>query len=144
MTENCWYKILSNTSPQRPVSLDDLLPSDRGSKPNGKVLFPEMAMPPSLALWEREAGSPTHIGIRIHEPPECTFKVARLLAAAAIERNVFPVILSRVDYCGFEQFGFRIERIPDEQSAAQAAEEEIRKFWDLAIIIDGHEVDLLS
>ncbi len=110
----------------------------------GNVLFPKMDLLPSSALWEREAGNHTYIGIRIYEPPESSYKVARLLAAAAIERSVFPIILSRTDYCGFEQFGFRIERIPDDEPAARAAEEEIRKFWDLAIIIDGHEVGLLG
>lgn len=144
MTGNVWFDILSRASPNRPEPLDDLVNDNRASQPRGKVIFPQMDLTPSVALWEREPGGPIHIGVRIFEPPEAPYSVARLLAAAAMERDVFPVLLSRVDYCGFERFGFRVERIPDEPTAAEAAEEEIRKYWDLAIIIDGHEIGLLS
>ena len=140
MTENHWYQILSNTTPERPVDLDDLIVPNREGKVCGELLFPNMNLLPSTVLWEREAESHTNIGVRIHKAPEAVCDIARRLSAAAIERNVVPIILSRVDHCGFEQFGFRVERIPDEELAAQAAEEEIRKFWALAIIIDGHDV----
>ncbi|MCG7519804.1 hypothetical protein [Ruegeria sp. Ofav3-42] len=144
MTDNVWFDILSRASPNRPVPLDDLVNESHASQPCGKVIFPQMDLTPSAALWEREPGGPIHIGVRIIEPPEAPYSVARLLASAAMERDVYPVILSRVDYCGFERFGFRVERIPDKPAAAEAAEEEIRKYWDLAIIIDGHEIGLLS
>lgn len=144
MTENVWFEILGRTSPERPVQLDELVADTGASRPRGNVVFPELGSTPSVALWDRETGGPTHIGIRILEPPESACNVARRLAAAALERGVFPVILSRVDCCGLERFGFRVERIPEDATAAKAAEEEIRKFWDLAIIIDGHEIGLLS
>ncbi|WP_170330819.1 hypothetical protein [Ruegeria arenilitoris] len=144
MTDTFWYEIFGRTSPKQPVQLDALVADNHTPNPRGKVVFPEMGIVPSVALWEREAGSPVHIGIRILEPPKSVHNVSRLLAAAALEREVFPVILSRIDYSGFEQFGFRVERIPDEPVAAQAAEEEIRKFWELAIIIDGSEIGLWS
>ncbi|CUH44822.1 MULTISPECIES: hypothetical protein [Ruegeria] len=144
MTSDLWFEILSRASPNRPEPLDDLINEDRDAKPLGKVIFPNMRLAPSLMLWDREPGGPVHIGVRVHEPPETPYRIARLLAAAAMEREVFPVILSRVDYCGLERFGFRVERVPEEAAAAQAAEEEIRKYWDLAIIIDGHEIGLLG
>lgn len=144
MTETPWLDILSRTSPKRPVQLDALIAGDDKSKPNGKVVFPEGGAAPSVVLWDREEDGPTYIGIRVLKAPDAPHKTARLLAAAALEREVFPVILSRVDHCGFEQFGFRVERIPEEPSAAQAAEDEVRKFWDLAIIIDGTDVGLWS
>ena len=142
MTNDFWLKVLGRTTPDQPVHLDDLITGD--IRPSGTVVFPQSDLTPSAALWAHETGSHTYIGIRIHEPPHVISKVARLLAAAAIEREVFPVILSRVDISGFEQFGFRIERIPEDEDAARAAEEEIRKFWDLAIIIEGHEIGLLG
>ena len=142
MTENVWYDILSRISPKRPVQLDELINESGPSQSHGKVVFPEMDFAPSIALWSHDG--PSHIGVRILQPLDSVYRVARLLAAVAIEREVVPVILSRVDYSGFEQFGFRVERIPKEPEAAMAAEEEVRKFWDLAIIIDGHEIDFLS
>ncbi len=144
MTENRWYKILSNTTPERPVDLDDVIAPSRESKTRGELLFPDMDLLPSTTLWERDAENHTNIGIRIRKKPEAVCEIARRLSAAAIERNVVPIILSRVDNCGFEQFGFRVERIPDEELAAKAAEEEIRKYWTLAIILEGHEVAKLS
>ncbi|TMV04214.1 hypothetical protein FGK63_18170 [Ruegeria sediminis] len=144
MTENSWIDILNRISEERPAHLDDLVLSDVASPPLGKVLMPQMDLPCSRALWEGEVGAPTYIGIRILEAPETPTKVARRLAAAAIERGVVPVILSRIDLSGFEQFGFRVERIPEDHEAAQNAEEEIGKFWNLAIIIDGTEVGLLK
>ncbi|WP_420586161.1 hypothetical protein [Ruegeria sp.] len=140
MTENRWQQILSNTTPERPADLDDLVAPGRQSKARGDLLFPDMDLLPSAALWERDADSHINIGVRIHKMPEAAWEIARRLAAAAIERNVVPIILSRVDCSGFEQFGFRVERIPDEELAARAAEEEMRKFWALAIIIDGQDV----
>ncbi len=144
MTDISWFEILGRTSPKRPVQLDALITDNRKSKPYGKVVFPEMDLTPSTALWERDKGGPTYIGIRVLKPLEAAHNLARRLAAAALEREVFPVILSRVEYSGFEQFGFRVERVPDEPAAALAAEAEIRKFWDLAIIIDGDEIGLWS
>ncbi|MDX1743655.1 MAG: hypothetical protein R3186_08675 [Ruegeria sp.] len=144
MTDISWFEILSRTTPKRPVQLDSLITDGQKPKPSGKIVFPEMDLTPSVSLWERDASNPTYIGVRILKPPKSAYKVARMLAAAAMERDVLPVILCRVDYSGLEQFGFRVERIPDDPAAAQAAEEEIRKFWDLAIIIDGEEIGLWS
>ncbi len=144
MAENNWYKIVNTFTPEVPVDLDDVILRDRATRQFGKVLFPDMDLLPSTALWEREVEDHTYIGVRIVEPSKSPYTVARLLAAAAIERNVVPIILSRVDYCGLEQFGFRIERIPDEETAARTAEEEVGKFWNFAIVIDGHDVARLS
>ncbi|WP_131726282.1 hypothetical protein [Ruegeria denitrificans] len=122
--------------------MDALIADDQKSKPHGKVVFPETTLIPSAALWERNGNGPTHIGVRIVKAPKSVHNVARYLAAAALEREVIPLILSRIDYSGFEQFGFRVERVPEEPEAARTAEEEIRKFWDLAIIIDGDDIGL--
>ena len=143
MKDNMWFEILSRASPNVPVSLDDLLNDDHDPQTIGKVVFPQMRLAPAVNLWPREQGGPVYIGVRILEPPETPYTVARLLAAAAMERDVYPIILCRVDYCGLERFGFRVERIPEDSAAAQAAEEEIRKYWDLAIIINGHEIGML-
>ncbi|WP_171207859.1 MULTISPECIES: hypothetical protein [unclassified Ruegeria] len=144
MAETSWFEILSRISPKKPVRLDDLITDGPKMAPLGKVLFPETGLAPAVDLWDRDGAGSTHIGIRIVEAPEDVHDIARLLAAAALERSVEPVILSRVDFCGFEQFGFRIERLPDDPKAALAAEEELRKFWDLAIIIDGQDIGLLG
>ncbi|WP_170422226.1 hypothetical protein [Ruegeria arenilitoris] len=143
MNDSIWFEIFSRASPNKPVSLDDLMNDDQSPQPLGKVVFPQMRFAPAVNLWPREQGGPVYIGVRILEPPETPYTVARLLAAAALERDVCPIILSRVDYCGLERFGFRVERIPEDPGAAQSAEEEIGKYWDLAIIINGHEIGML-
>ena len=142
MTDTTWFAILSRTSSGQPVYLDDLILKKRKLPKKGKVVFPRIDLPPSVALWERGAEGHTYIGVRIFERVERAHIVARHLAAIAIERSVSPIVLSRVDFCGLEQFGFRVERVPDGPNA-QIAEEELRKLWDLAIIIDGNEIGVL-
>ncbi|TCM84995.1 hypothetical protein EV216_10980 [Rhodovulum steppense] len=54
----------------------------------------------------------SRIGVRLAEPLDNPARAALRLAAAAVERHVFPVILSRIDQSWFECFGFRVERVP--------------------------------
>jgi hypothetical protein len=139
-----WNNILGRVVPHRLATLDDLIPGAGATDPRGAVLAPATGAPPSAALWQRPLDGPSYVGIRITEPLAAPYKAAVRLAAMAIERSVEPVILSRVDASGFERFGFRVERLPTDEADAAAAEAELRKYWDLAIVIDGRELERLG
>ncbi len=139
-----WNRILGAVVPQSPTSLDDLLGGDTPPPVRGKLEAPSASPPPSSLLWQRALDAPSYVGIRITETPSAPDRAAIRLAAMAIERSVEPIILSRVDASGFERFGLRVERLPDDDAEAAAAEEELRKFWDLAIIIDGRDLEYLT
>ncbi|MGC9420130.1 MAG: hypothetical protein ACP5EN_14300 [Rhodovulum sp.] len=142
-----WSTILARITPARPEDIDDLILDGHPPPPRGKMLTPAGEVPPSAALWARDAQDDTlsRIGIRITGPLADPARAALRLAAAAVERRVIPVILSRVDASGFERLGFRVERLPpDDEAAAVAAEAELRKFWNLAIIVDGCDLDMLG
>jgi len=58
------------------------------------------------------------------------------LAQMAAEKGGFPIILSHLDVCGLEQFGFRVERIggsTDEEIAA--CEAQVCAFWNIVMVI---------
>jgi hypothetical protein len=83
--------------------------------------------------------------VRIDRPPEDPRRLALRLAAAAVERGVVPVILSTLPRTGLEQFGFRVERLPEGPPEAQAlCEAELRKFWDIAIVVSVSDVERLG
>ncbi|MFD0981440.1 hypothetical protein [Tropicimonas aquimaris] len=139
-----WTLVLSRILPTQVSNLDDLIDGGEVSVPRGGLLAPVSEAAPSAELWHRALDGPSHIGIRVTRSLAAPDRAAARLAGMAIERSVVPVILIRVDFCGLERFGLRIERLPDDPEAAGAAEEELRKFWDLAIIIDGEEIGLLG
>lgn len=139
-----WNEILGRIVPQSPANLDDLIAGEPVTASWGRIRAPAAGIPPSAALWLRDPEGPSYVGIRIMEPLEAPEKAAMHLAAMAIERNVVPIILSRLDASGFERFGLRVERLPENDADAASAEEELRKFWDIAIIIDGQELERLG
>ncbi|TCP41825.1 hypothetical protein [Rhodovulum marinum] len=142
-----WSAILARITPARPEDIDDLILDGHPPRPRGKMLAPAGQVPPSAALWARDAQDETlsRIGIRITRPLADPARAALRLAAVAVERRVIPVILSRLDASGFERLGFRVERVPpDDEAAALATEAELKKFWNLAIIVDGRDIDILG
>ncbi|MBV1866656.1 MAG: hypothetical protein KUG69_01935, partial [Marinosulfonomonas sp.] len=70
---------------------------------------------------------------------------ATRLAAAALERGVNPVIMSSLPDCGFEQFGFRVERlVGSNQEELAACELDLVQFWNMAIVIDVKDIARLG
>jgi hypothetical protein len=58
------------------------------------------------------------------------------LVAFALEKDVEIVVLSHVDHCGFERFGFRTERIAGATEAERAAcEDQLRRFWNIDTVL---------
>ncbi|RMA42339.1 hypothetical protein D9R08_09535 [Rhodophyticola porphyridii] len=70
--------------------------------------------------------------------------VALQLGAVAIERGVVPVIFSYVPWSGFEQYGFRVEKIhTPAQLASKDFEAELCAFWNISFVIDVSDVRTL-
>ena len=146
MTRDAWYEVIARIAQEAPVDLDPILDPDTGAPPpaappgRGQTA----ALPPSARLWDRE-GDVSHIGVRVDTAPRDIRRLALRLAAAAAERGVVPVILSTLPRTGFEQYGFRVERLPDGPPKAVAAcEAELRRFWDMAIVLDLSEIESLG
>ncbi|MGI9393529.1 MAG: hypothetical protein ACR2OY_02685 [Boseongicola sp.] len=135
MTDEAWSEILSRLTSNAPVDLDDLLGAETESSPilenHGNAASPK--------LWVRPEDWGC-IGVRVVSPPENLAEAARRLASVAIERNVTPIILSPLPSSGFERFGFRVEKIPEEPGEARdSCEAELQAFWDMPIIFDLEE-----
>ena len=140
MTKEDWLKLIARITANSPADLDDQHPPQHAG--TGKLRCEDL--PVSEDLWRRNEAA-TYVGIRVDTAAENADHLALRLASMALERDVEPIILSTVDLCGFEQFGFRIERLPPEPEDLRAAfEEEVAAFWNLAMILDISEVEYLS
>ncbi|MGC8202964.1 hypothetical protein ACP2AV_09695 [Aliiroseovarius sp. PTFE2010] len=141
MMAHSWTAILSRLTRHAPVAVDDLIRSD---PQRGMTLFPldvpitsERAFPQADALT-------SHIGIRVTQPPADPATTAMRLISAASEKSVVPIILTPLDSCGLERFGLRVERLPSDPAQAARAEAQLVKFWNLALVIDGRDVEALA
>jgi hypothetical protein len=142
MSDPRWFGVIARLSADEPTDLDPiLLPAVP------KPAAPAMADGPvvrSSRLWERNEAL-SYIGIRVDHVPANVRRLALRLASAAAERGVVPIILSALPRTGFEQFGFRVERLPEGPPEATAqVEEELRKFWDMPIVISLSDVERLG
>lgn len=147
MTRDDWYAVISRLAQEAPEDLDPLL-GPEPPPPPAPPAVPAQGLPPSARLWDRDAGV-SHIGVRVDAPPRDIRRLALRLAAMAAERGVEPVILSALPRTGFEQFGFRVERLPEvprdgPSEAIARYEDELRRFWDMAIVVDLSDIEHLG
>lgn len=147
MTER-WLDVLCAIPAPAPVNIDAIIEAEMpGTATTGSAMsFAEGCLPPpSARLWRWDEAGYSCIGIRImHSFPDSTL-VALRLAAAAVERNVIPIILTRLPSSGFERFGFRTERLSGSTPEALAdCEAELARYWNMAIVIDAEDVALLG
>ncbi len=133
-----WNAILSRIGPHDADDLDALLePFDPRHAPvPGRDIFPlpEAVLMPQVALKREDA---VCIGLRAPaaDAADAADRAIRL-AAFAIERDVEIIVLNETDRSGLERFGFRIERISGETPEARAAcEDQIRRFWNLDLVL---------
>ena len=145
MSDERWLDVLSRIVPGEPVDLDRAVFGQDAAGPPPVATRGEVASTaPSARLWERP-DEISHIGIRVEKEHPDALHLALRLASVAAERGVVPVILSPLERSGFERFGFRIERIPSgPPDEAARCEEEIRRFWDIPIVIDLGDVEALG
>lgn len=139
-----WPEILARISVPRLPDLD--LAQETGPEPPAFPAAPEAApRPPAGVLWAEPDGAKARFGVRVRRSGDDIRPLAARLAAAERERGIEPVIVSHVNRSGFEQFGFRVERVLAESGAETDAQEaEIARFWGLTIIVDLDEVPGLS
>lgn len=153
MTDDNWLAVLSRISPDQPLDLDRVIfeGADEKTPVTTRAAFlgsgpgsGRAGDPPSCLLWDRDASATSYLGVRVTSAlPDCAY-TALLLAAAALERQVIPIILTTLTNSGFERFGFRVERLPSGPADARdACEQELSRFWNMAIIIDAADVALI-
>jgi len=113
--------------------IDDLL-AGPDPIPPGEVIFPpvDAVLMPHVAMRRPDAVT---VGIRAApEQPDAAGRAMRL-AAFAIERDVEIVVLAEGDSGGTERFGFRTERLAGEGPARAACEDQIRRFWNIDLVL---------
>lgn len=138
MTRTDWLQLAARITPDQPWDLDEILPAP-GPRRGGFIVL-ATDMPPAGPLWPRLSPGGT-IGVRIVRPLPDTAHVAARLAAAAVEREVTPIILSALPLSGLEQYGFRVEHLPDgPEEIVSAFEQELAAFWSLAVIVNAADI----
>ncbi|MFV2001697.1 MAG: hypothetical protein ACC619_01805 [Paracoccaceae bacterium] len=150
MSDDVWLAVLSRISADAPVDLDHEVFSSDPKDGQKAICFSSLRdgkapNPPSAKLWDSRSPVRSYLGVRVDTVPSDITPAAIRLAAAALERNIIPVILTTLADSGFERFGFRVERIMGETKVERAAfEEELKRFWGMAIVIDVGDVAALS
>ncbi len=143
MTDTRWLDVIARLPAEDPLDIDPLL----GPAPAPPAAPDPQADAPAIRsarLWTRNDAL-SYIGIRVTKPPADIRRAALRLAAAAVERGVVPIILSPLARTGFEAYGFRVERLPAGPPEATAlVEAELRRFWDMPIVIDLADVERLG
>lgn len=146
MSVNTWSAIGARLATAQPVDLDDLVfgTADRG--PGGGWMTRDVHAPaPAKTLWHLKNSRAAHIAVRVDAPLDNIVQVAASLVAMAAERAVIPVIFSQIAHSGFERFGFRVERLAGADDAALAAcEADLKRFWDVAVVIDARDIARLG
>ncbi|WP_068316375.1 hypothetical protein [Polycladidibacter hongkongensis] len=136
MNTNEYAVILSTLSGRQPQSIDSLLaPFDNRLAPEAGNCLASEGMAPSESLFAQD--TQLAIAFMVSKPLENINATALKLASIAAEKNTIPVIFSKIDYCGLEQAGFRIERISnmgDEEANLQI--EQLQNLWGTPFIIE--------
>lgn len=140
MTAELAMDILARLQDAAPVDLDRMLDAPGAAAP-GTTLATADPTPLSPALWSHPE-SWACLGIRVTAPLPDVTSLARRLAATALERGIYPVILTTLDQSGFERFGFRVERLTEAGRAGEEAE--LAGFWNFALILDAGELMLMG
>ena len=146
MNDDFWLEVVSRVTNNELIDLDGLIfgAPDNGVSTKG-IRTKKAQGTPSTRLWESAIIGNSYIGIRVNERLPDLSQAALRLAAAALERDVIPVILTTLTDSGFERFGFRVERLVGENPDDYAdQEQELMQFWNMAIIIDVAQVASLN
>lgn len=130
-----FLSIIEITTPSAPEDIDDLLAASAATGNLGIDVFPRGVIPVCFPTAFRDPQQ-VNIGFRISDPRSDLPSLSVQLASLGIEQSVGIIVLSYLDYCGLERFGFRTERVTrDAHASSTACEEQISKFWALEVII---------
>jgi hypothetical protein len=128
--------IVSRITPRQADDIDSLLSQFGGrNRLPGQDLFPELAavLPPEPRFKRADS---ICVGYRAVGPLADAPDRAARLASLALERDVEVIVLSEADVSGLEQFGFRVERIPpDDTLNRDAWIDQVRRFWGLDLVL---------
>lgn len=136
MSETNWAQVAATITPLEPHDLDGVITAIAPKKADRSGLaFPTEAAATALPLGFKDDKT-VCFGARVTKDTTNKVALAMTLAQMAAEKGAFPVILSHLDYCGLEQFGFRVERIGGSTDAEIAAcEAQVCKFWNIVMVI---------
>ena len=137
MSERRLFETICRITPAAPTDLDDLVYALRPRPARtGHEVFPAFEPPPQDAPQNPPEGARVTIVVRVQAPLDDPADYAMRLAALALERDAEIVILSALDYCGLERFGFRCERIVPEGGAITPERlADLRAFWSLDLVL---------
>ncbi|MCY1126105.1 hypothetical protein OU426_04495 [Frigidibacter sp. RF13] len=140
MSDRDLHFLLARLTPNAPIDLDGT--SDKAQAVRGlDHRSTEASRAPSARIWTRTSPARPVLGIRVTAPLPDPASTAARITAAAIERDLTPVILCALPYSGLEPFGFRVERLSPGAAADQALEEaELVRFWDMVMVIDAADM----
>lgn len=136
MNTQRWTEILSRITQRDARDIDDLTgPFDPRSAPAGRTVFPDIAarLMPRASMKRPDA---VCIGLRVEARLADAHDRALRLAAFALERDVEIIVLAHSETSGLERFGMRMERIAgDSESARSACEDQVRRFWNIDLVL---------
>lgn len=141
-----WLDVVSRITPKRSKEIDSLLGLEPLKRSGQDLSTCEAGattkdVAPSSRFWTVGSLNATHIGVRVTEIDFNFADIALQLASAASERGVVPVIFSYVPVSNFEQYGFRVERVPsDLKAVSDVFEAELCAFWAISLVIDVGDV----
>ena len=129
------FEQILRISPLAPTDIDDIVyAAAPWPRERGKDLFPEGAA--TAFPGEAEPRNQAALGIRMASSGDNPADFAMKLAALSVEKDVDVVVLSHLDYCGLERFGFRVERVAgDSDHARSVCEGEVKWFWGLGVVL---------
>lgn len=132
--------LLGNLTQDAPLHLDPIL-FDKDPSQGDDIPFTETGAMVSSDLWSRNDDNVSFIGIRVTDPIEDRHAIAADLAATAVEREIVPIFLSWIGQCGMQRFGFRVELVGGtNKDEMRVCEEQLKRLWNLAIIVDAKDV----
>jgi hypothetical protein len=130
-----WSANLSRIVARDADDVDDLTGAFAPRPTPGRDLFPAPEAP-LMPGTELSRADMVCVGFRARPGLPDPADAAMRLACLAIERDVEIVVLAQGDVSGLERFGFRTERIAGDDEAARAAcEDQIRRFWNLDLVL---------
>ena len=134
-----YASILANLSRHRPIDMDNVLfDTPKSTAMSAPCASP---FPVSSVLWKMHEQGYSYIGLRITKPIEAPETLAVRLCAIALERQVHPIFLSYIAHSGMQQYGFRVEQLMGlTELAQQQFEQQLQKFWQLALVINASEI----
>ncbi len=144
MENKLWGEIASRIVDIQPIDIDPVIAGNGKPTASGAWLVRDeghMQVSPAAASWQLKDSECIAVAVRVEKKLRNVDRIASRLAALAHERNIFPIIFSKIDKSGFEQFGFRVECLIGFDAAQMAiCEDELKRFWGIALVLGTDEI----